>query len=257
VRVVPASLCLALCFAGHAAAQQITRVIPDAAAPGDLVILEGTSLEDTISVDFTAQVGGFVGTWTAGATPITVSPTRVTVLLPGSFGFAPPGASPPGVPLGRVRARTPAGLTGPLPFFFMQGTFMGFESPQTTTLGTGTTQSTGGKPVVSFDIQQGAPQPGNAGFVMECQNAVPSSTAVLLVGLPDSPPFPMIGDGTFVLDLAGPIVVAVPVPTDALGEASLALPIPGPGPFGVTLANQWAVLDGAGVAVSNGLVYIL
>ena len=258
MRSVPAFLSLVLCFAGHAAAQQVTRVIPDAAAPGDLVILEGTSLAGTTFVDFRAQVGGFVGFWTVSVAPLTATATRVTVRLPGSFGFAPPNATPPGVPLGTVTVRTASGPAGTLGFFFMQGTFVNNNNPQTTTLGTGATQSTGqGKPVVSFDIKQGAPTPGNANFVMECQNAVPSSSAVLLVGLPGNEPFPRIGDGTFVLLLGGPIIVTGLIPTDAQGEASLALPIPGPGPFGVTLANQWAVLDGPGVALSNGLAYIL
>jgi hypothetical protein len=56
-----------------------------------------------------------------------------------------------------------------------------------------------------------------------------------------------------------PIVSVPGAVADPNGDASLPFPIPA-GPFGVTLANQWAQLDPGlpgGIAVSNGLVYTI
>ncbi len=243
-------------------AQTITRVVPEAAAPENLVIIRGTNLAGATHVRFFAVVGGFVGTWAFDQPVLSASANVVTVRVPNTFGFAPPNATPPGHPLGTVSVRSGATGTNTLEFFYLAATWVPpkYTSPQTTTVGTGTTQSTGqGKPVVSFLLSGGPPQPGNAAFVMELENAVPNTTAALLIGFPSSLPFPMIGDGTLVVNLAAPHIVLAPVGVGAQGDASAAVPVP-PGMFNITLDNQWVLLDGGlpgGLAVSNAMAYIL
>ncbi|TAJ22177.1 MAG: hypothetical protein EPO68_03605, partial [Planctomycetota bacterium] len=46
-----------------AGAQQLDRAIPAVGEPNDLVILRGTGLGATTSVEFQAIVGGFTGVW--------------------------------------------------------------------------------------------------------------------------------------------------------------------------------------------------
>lgn len=243
-------------------AQTITRVIPEAANQGDFIIIEGTNLQSTTTVDFTADTGGFAGQRTVREAPLAVSSTLVLAQVTNSFGFAPPNATPPGSPNGSLALSDSNGRTSnPVKFFYMRGTFVppSYAAQQVTTLGNGTTQSAvPGRSVVDFPLGSGAPTPGNASFVMGLGNATPGP-ATLLVGLPGVGPFFMFGDGTFVLDLANPIVSVPGTVVAPNGTATLPFPIPA-GPFGVTLANQWAQLDfglPGGIAVSNGLVYTI
>jgi hypothetical protein len=237
---------------------QLTKVIPDAASPGDSVLFEGANLTG-VSVTFTATVGGFLGVDMKSVTLQPAGTNRWSATVPTMAGFTPPNAVPPGSPLGTV------GFTGgrtTLPFYFLQGTFhpKTFVNPQTTTLGTGTTQSTGlGKPVVSLDAKGGAPVPGNASCVLEVQNLPPGTPTSLLLGFLAKAPYPMIGDGTLVLDLGLPYLVLPPVIADAGGQGSTPLPVPASA-TGVALGAQWAVLDPGlpgNVAISNGLSFQL
>ena len=264
----PVALCgLLALLAPTPAAQTVSRVIPAAAAPGDVVILEGTGLEEVDRVEFFARVGGFVGSWTVRQNVLTASATRVTVEMPVMAAFIGPDGSSPGDPNGSLRALTARGSAAPKQIYFLQGTFFlnaeGFyENPQTSTLGQGTSQSTGqGRAVSTFDVASGPPASGNGSFTTEVENAVPSVAAVAMLGLPlPGPTFPAVLDGTFVIDPTLPLVTLGSVMTDAAGDASLPLPIPLLPPLGVTLALQWAVLDGAlptGFGVSNGLVFLL
>ncbi len=234
-------------------AQTISRVVPDAASPGDLVIVQGSGLGAVASVRFRATVGGFAGSWTVDVTPLSLSATALTVRVPQMAGFAPPTAVPPGDPMGRISI----GASGTR-FFFLQGTFDPRTNlaPQSVTQGVGTTQSTGaGRPVVCFDLDGGAPVAGNAGFVFELENAVPASAATAVIGLPAPLPYLPIGDGTLTVGTAVMVFVG-PIATDAAGDARLPLPVPGAPVSSVDIALQWAVLDAGlagGVAVSNGL----
>lgn len=258
-------LSLALATVVSAQPTSISRAVPNAAATGDTIVLRGSFANGVNSVVFTAFVGGFLGTSVVSVTPTSVSSTDVVASVPRMAGFAPPNATPPGNPLGSVHVVDGNGrASAKSQFFFMQGTFIdtgsGFENPQTTTLGTGTTPSTGiGRTAVSFDLAGGPPATGNNGFEMELENAAPGSMAVLFVGFPSPPPFPPVLDGLVVLDLSLPFVQLPAVTTDANGDAAIPLPIPA-GSFGVTLLNQWAVVDGGlpgMLAVSNGLQYRL
>jgi len=80
-----------------------------------------------------------------------------------------------------------------------------------------------------------------------------------LTPLPVGPPFPVIGDGLFVIDPRFPML-AVPTSIDSLGEGRLRLPIPDLGSPGVAVAYQWALIDPGlafPVAISNALQFIL
>lgn len=231
---------------GVARAQSITRVTPEVASVGDTVILTGTNLQNTTQVRFFATVGGFIGVWTANVMPSSVSATRVTAIVPQMAAFAPPGASPPGIPVGTVRTIGPA-ASNELPFYFLQAT------PSVTTVGTGTTQPGAiGKPVVGFTIAGGAPESPNPSFVLTLENAIPGTVAALLLGLPGTPPYPMIGDGTFVLDPFTQVIVLPPLPVDAQGDIKLPAAIPA-GVTSVTASIQWLVVQGPSLYLSNGL----
>ncbi|MEM7202096.1 MAG: hypothetical protein AAF628_17645 [Planctomycetota bacterium] len=252
-----------LITASLASAQSVDRVMPDAAAEGDLLILEGAELADATHVRFLARVGGFVGTWVLDQEIESATDSRVEVRVPTTFGFAPPSASAPGDPMGTVQVVTRGQATNSLAFFYLEATWVPVTeaSPQTTTLAQGTTQSTGlGRPVVSFDVPNGPPQPGNDQFRVELQNGIVGAPAALLIGVPSPlPPLP-IGDGLLVVGLAVPSAVVGGFVVDGQGEAQLLLPIPGPGPFGVGVLTQWVLLDGGqpgNLAVSNALSFLL
>ena len=245
-RTVVFAIGMALTMAATTWGQTITRATPEAASPGDLVILDGTALGGTTVVRFFASVGGFVGTWTVDVVPSSVSATQVTAVVPTMAGFAPPGAIPPGDPVGTITTLGP-GTSNSLAFFYIQAT------PTVTTLGTGTTQpGVLGKAVVGFTIAGGPPVPPNPGFTVTLENAVPFSVAFLALGFPESPPFPMVGDGTIVLDQSMGIVFIGPFFVDGAGDVRVNLPIPPS--LGITPALQWLTDGGiGGTFVSNGL----
>ena len=226
-------------------AQVIHRIVPEAASPGDLVIILGTGLASTSSADFTATVGGALGTITSSVTPLSVTATQVLALVPQFNAFVPPGGVPPSTPFGTVSLDT---TSSSLVFFYMEGTFS-----QTSTLGIGTTQSNGARAVVSFHLPGGQPVPGNPNFALKLENVFPFSLFLFAVSRPFAPPFPMIGDGELTLDLAPIFVLQGPFVVDGQGEVNVALPIP-PG-VGFTVAAQWAGFDPASGAlvISNGL----
>lgn len=246
------ALVLAATLADVPRAQSITKLIPEAAAPGDVLILEGANLGAAVSVEFVATVGGFTGVLTRGATPSSVSPTRVVVQVPRINAFTPPNAVPPGDPLGSVRILDSNGrMSNTVTFYFMEATFGAI-----TTLGTGTTQPGGlGKPAVGFTLAGGPPVLGNATFTPALGNALPGSLGLFVLGVPATPPFPMIGDGTIVLDTSRPFGTLV-LPVSAQGEAQVTLPIPST-PFGATFLIQWAALAPSGIFLSNGLQFAL
>lgn len=254
-RWIPTAAVVA-CLAATAATQTIDRLVPAAAAPGDLVIVEGSGLGGVTQLDFTAIVGGFVGVWTVSAPVIVISPTELRVQVPLFNNFIPPtpGGSE-GTPEGWV-----ALPGGPLvDFFYMEGT-----NGQFTTLGNGTTQTNGlGKPVVSMAVAGGwsppccAQNPPQPGFVLRLENATPGASAMFVAGLPESLPYPMVGDGTLVVDLALPFVILGTFPVDANGD--VALPLPLPGGVGITVAIQWAFKQPGTnkLILSNGLQVLL
>jgi len=237
--------------------QIITRITPEVAAPGDIVIVSGSFLGGA-SLEFQAIVGGFVGVWTAVVTPLSSSANQLVAVVPQMAGFAPPNATPPGNPVGTVKALSPAAPTGPntLPFFFLQAL------PGVTTVGTGTTQSAGiGKPVIAFTISGGPPVPGNASFVLTLENALPFSSAWLVLGFPDAPPHIGVGDGVVMVDVLQPFVVfpsigAPPLAADMDGDLLLPLPVPAAPPPGSSFVLQWLLSSNPGhqLAVSNGLL---
>ncbi len=253
------ALALSAVLSAGLSAQVVDRVIPNAAAPGDLITIQGTDLDGLVTtIDFTADVGGIPGVYTLSVVPIKISSTEVTAMVP-TLGFAPPAAARPGQPMGSVRVTADEISSNELRLFYTQPTLF---SPvgRLSTPGMGTTQSNGDRAVVSFDLDEGPPTPGNNRFMMELENALPSVGAVLMLGSPGGRPFPRIGDGDFVLSGEMPIIFLPPVLTDGVGDASFRVPIPGPGPFGLTVTAQWVIIDSAltgGVAVSNGLSFTL
>lgn len=244
------AVAITLLFTAAPRAQTITRVTPEAAAPGDLVILTGPNLQGVSIVRFFATVGGFVGTWTVDVTPQSVSSTRVTALVPMMAAFAPPNATPPGNPVGTVQAINPLGPSAPntLSFFYMQAI------PTVTTAGLGTTQPGLGRPVVGFTIAGGPPVTGNAGFTLTLENAIPGAVAQIFVGAPDPAPSVMVGDGLVAIDLTQPFFSLPSATVDAAGDVHLPLPIP-TSPLNFTFMLQWLEVDPAtGQSyISNGL----
>ena len=76
---------------------------------------------------------------------------------------------------------------------------------------------------------------------------------MFVAGIPGATPYPMIGDGTLVVDLASPNVIIGSFAVDANGD--VVLPLPLPGGLGVTIAIQWAFKQPGTnkLIVSNGL----
>lgn len=234
-----------LATASVLSAQTITSVTPEAAAPGDTIVIRGANLAAVTQVRFEAVVGGFVGISNVLVTASSVSATEVVATVPLINSFTPPNAVPPGSPLGNIRVRTGTGvLSNQRQFFFMEATF-----GQVTTTGNGTTQSNGRRAITSFTYSGGAPTPGNAAFVLTLDNAIPSSAAIVAFGLEGVPPYPLVSDGTVVIDIFQPYqVLPQTFVTDALGRATLPAPIPNVS-LGLSIAVQWAMVDGVSGAV--------
>jgi hypothetical protein len=227
-------------------AQTITRVVPDRGSAGDLIIIQGTNLDRTSRVDFTASVGGFLGSHTQGVAPFSVSSTEVRAIVPGGFFWAGPGS----IGLSPFGSLALDSVASPVPFMIYEGTYGILQS-----LGNGTTQSGGqGRAVVSYDNGGVVPASPAPGFTMRLENAVPGATCFLASSAPATPPYFPVGDGTLTLDLSPIYFINGPFAADGTGDVSHPLPIP-PGLSG-TLALQWAVLEplsSVAIPVSNGL----
>ncbi len=250
--------------AASVSAQTISAVVPQAAEPGDLVVLRGTGLGATSQVRFTGQVGGFVGVWNVSVAPLSVSATEVRALVPTFNNFVGPAATPPSDPFGSVALV--GGMATPKADFY----FMEEKHGQVTTPGAGTTLSNGERAVCHFDLGGGEPVSNNPAFAPRVGLAVPGTLPFLAVGNPATPPFFPIGDGDLVIDFTSPIFAVLTAPAvDANGDSGLALPIPKICPMpmgtfedpvcGVPVALQWGFFNpttGA-FAVSSGMFVTL
>jgi hypothetical protein len=224
--------------ASWAPSQQITRVTPEVGAPGDIVIISGTSLGAVTEVRFGAEVGGFAGFWVQSVAPFSVSPTTVVAVVPVFGNFLPPDIPFGSSPVGTVDVGGP-GFANSLTFFYMEQTAGQLDTP-----GVGTTQGgLAGRPVIGFRVAGGAPVAGNASFTLTLENATPSAAATLVLGAPANPPALMYLDGIVGIDLLQPILfIQPPFPVDASGDVVVPVPIPA-GPFGVTIAAIWVIAD--------------
>jgi hypothetical protein len=226
-------------------AQTLTSVVPEAAEPGDLIVLRGTGLGSVTQVQFTGTVGGFVGIWNVVVAPTSVSPTEVRAIVPTFNNFVGPAAVPPSSPFGSVKVSS----SNQLKFYFMEE-----KHGQVTTPGQGTTQSNGERAVIHFALSGGEPVSSNPTFAPRIGLAVPGAVPVLGVGQQAPMPFLPIGDGTLTLNLSSPLyAMIVGAPVDAAGNSGVALPIPQicPSPSGtfedpvcgVPVALQWGMID--------------
>jgi hypothetical protein len=251
--------------ASFAQAQTLTAIVPEAAEPGDLVVLQGSGLAGVTQVRFTGVVGGFVGIWNVSVAPLSVSATEVRALVPTFNNFVGPAAVPPSDPFGKVSTTGPGGSSNQLDFYFMEE-----KHGQVTTPGQGTTQSNGERAVCHFALGGGEPVSDNPSFKPLLGLGVPGAIPVLAVGHQASEPFLPIGDGTLTIDFGATIfALIVGGPVDPSGAASVALPIPKvcPMPTGTTedpvcgfpVALQWGMLDPVTqlLVVSNGLFVTL
>lgn len=237
-RTIVRSTLAALLLSVPAVAQVVVdRIVPEAFAPGNVVILKGSGLAGLTQVPFHAIVGGFAGALTINQPIAVATDTEVLVVAPLFNAFVPVGSSP-------------LGTVGPtmLPGFFMEGTF-----GQTTTGGKGspTPGSDLDKLVVSFDLAGGAPKPGNAAFKLKLEDAPPGAAAFVIAGLPASSPV-IVGEGVMGVDVSMPFILLGPFPVDAAGDAVAALPIPAG--LGVTVAMQWGLKSAGKSLISNALV---
>ena len=221
-------------------AQSFKQVVPAAFAPGDVVSVRGSGLGGVTQVSFTAIVGGFLGVHTINQPVTTATPAELLLTAPLFNSFVPPFAG-----------STPFGTAaGSLPVYFMEGTF-----GQTTTGGAGSPSSMFplDKLVVDFDLSMGGPQPGNANFTLELENAPSGAAAFVLAGRPAAMPLPFAG-GLMVVDTSVPFLVLGPHVVDANGQAQAKLPIPAM--VGATVALQWFTRDPVSnkPLISNALV---
>jgi hypothetical protein len=228
--------------------QVLTRVTPEVGAPGDVLLLTGTNLSGVTGVRFRASVGGFIGFNTIVVTPVQVSATTVTVIVPVVGNFLPPsvlGSSP----VGAVSVLAP-GPSNLLSFFYFEQT-----AAQITRSGLGTTWGgmNGLPPVSGFRIAGGAPTAGNSSFVLTLENAMPGSTVTFVVGSPALSPTPYY-DGFVPINLAQPYLYApAPFVVDAFNDVIAPTPLP-PSVSG-TFTVCWVIATpfGMPLSISNGL----
>src|SRR5688572_5498018 len=113
---------IVLALAGIVPAQTpvIFKVIPEAAAPGNLIIITGTDLDQATHFFYTATVGGFVGVQNVPVPVSTATFGQATGIMPTVGSFTPPPASPAGSPFGSVSVRDVGGsFSNSLQFYFM------------------------------------------------------------------------------------------------------------------------------------------
>jgi hypothetical protein len=229
----------ALVLSVPALAQTVDRIVPEAFAIGDVVILKGSGLGATTTVPFKAVVGGFAGVLTINQPISVATDTEVLVVAPEFNAFVPPFAG-----------SSPFGTVAGLPGFYMEGTF-----GQTDTGGKGspTPGSDLDKLVASFDLTGGAPTPGNANFKLKLEDAPPGAAAFVIAGLPATVPV-IVGEGVMAVDVASTFILLGPFAVDAQGDAVASLPVPAG--LGITVAMQWGLKDpgSAKSLISNGLI---
>jgi len=235
--------------AGLAQAQTIDSIDGAAAGPGTVITLRGTGLAATTDVEFSAVVGGFVGVWSQNEPVISASATEVTVMVPDIVaGFVYVGPSVGG-PNGYLRAITPSGASETAKFYFFEGTDGFLQSA-----GLGTTQSTGERSILSFELGGGEPTAGNPTFTPTLHNAVPGAQPFLAAGPFGSTPF---GDGILAIN---PASIFLTIPGTLVGPDGNALvgplPMPPTIPAGLSLSMQWGYLDPVTLAfeLSQGML---
>lgn len=242
--VSPALLvAMALLAAAPSAAAQQTN--PNIGEPGDVVAIEGTGLAGTTQVDFLAIVGGFVGFLHAVVPPVSVSDTRVEVIVPMFGSFLPPPPLADGDPIGLVQVLDAQGQpigTG-VTIWYLEITFDAVN-----TVGQGSSLPDGRELVLGFDHAGGAPAAGNAAFELEMTDGAPGAPAFIFAGLPATPPYPIINGGALVIDFERPHVILGPFTIGIDGTAQAALPVPA-SVMGLNLALQWAFRHPANGAV--------
>ena len=239
-------------------AQTTERLVPEVGEPGDIIAIEGTGLQDTTHVMFMGIVGGFVGSMTPVVPVISATPTRVEVKVPALGSFLPPHlpGGQGGQPIGLVTALDAAGhpIGGQLQFYYLEITFGDVQ-----TLGQGSAlPGDTGTLSISFEPHGGAPKADNLALQLELENAPAGAQAFLAAGLPLAPPFPMVGTGQLVVDLASTSLLIGPFMADGTGTAIMAAPVPASA-SGVTVALQWFAREPGGtkLLVSNAFVALL
>jgi hypothetical protein len=247
--VLPAAFVAIVALAPTAAAQQ---TVPNIGEPGDIVAIEGNGLAGTTQVDFLAIVGGFVGFLHAVVPPVSVSDTRVEVVVPFFGSFLPPPPLADGDPVGLVQLLdAEGGLIGmPRTIWYLEITFGAVK-----TVGQGSTLPDGTELGLGFEHSGGAPAAGNAAFALELSQGPIGTPTFVIVGVPANPPFPTINGGSLVINFQRPHLILGPYPIGVDGLAQAALPVPA-SVTGVTLAFQWAFRHPANgaVLVSRALV---
>jgi hypothetical protein len=243
---------LAALLVSETLAQHISRVTPEAAEPGDLVLLTGTSLGGTTTVRFSAAGGYSV----AQVPPVQVTPTSVTAFVPMLVNFAVPPTPivpmPVSSPLGVVDVGTSSvQFSNSRTFFYMEQT-----AGLVTTPGLGTTQGALdpiARAVVGFRIVGGTPIPGSPFFTLTLENATPTAFGTLVVGLPAPAVIPYL-DGQVGIDVSQPFLVLPTFTVDPAGDVNVFVPMPSP-QLNVTVTALWVVADPAStvLGITNGL----
>lgn len=246
---------MTIALVGTASAQlvNVTSVAPEVAAPGDVITLRGTGFLNSTHIRFTANVGGFTGQLPAIVALSATSDTEVKVIVPTINAFVFPPAVPPGNPVGFFEVRDVGGLfSAPLPFYFLEGDHDGV-----TTIGLGTTNSSGCRGSAGFTIAGGPPVSGNPAFVFTGENVTPFSPCYTVIGFPPFGPIPIF-DGFLAFEPLLPYGVPASVASDASGRAILPAPI-GPVMVGATFTLSWVYIDSITFAthITNGLQFAL
>jgi hypothetical protein len=237
-KILAFAILLALPASARAQVMLVASVLPEAAAPGDEIVIRGFGFTPTTQVAFQASVGGALGLETKVVVPTSVSFLEIVVTMPSFASFTAPPSPLAGDPFGIVYSFDGgSAISNALAVFFMECTF-----GQSTTAGLGTTQSDGKHAATSFTALGGPPVPGNASFVLTLDNAVPGSPAALGFGLPSFFPLP-IGDGLLMLQWnPGPEVLPFGFIADADGRATFPVAIPNIS-LNMTIAIQWGFVD--------------
>ena len=251
LRIVSTALVAAIALVGAPTSAAAQQTNPNIGEPGDIVAIEGTGLAGTTQVDFLAIVGGFVGFLHAVVPPLSVTDTRVEVMVPMFGSFLPPPPLADGDPIGLVQLLDGQGQvigTG-VSIWYLEITF-----GAVTTIGQGSPLPDGRELVLGFDHHGGAPAAGNSAFELELTDGPRGTPAFIFAGLPATPPFPMINGGAIVIDFQRPHLILGPYAIGLDGTAQAPLPVPA-SVAGVTIALQWAFRHPANgaVLVSRGL----
>ncbi|QDU65377.1 IPT/TIG domain-containing protein [Engelhardtia mirabilis] len=244
-----------VCAASALGLQTVDRVVPQTGSPGDLVLIEGSGLAGIASVSVGLLAGpGFP----QAVVPESVSDTQIWLKVPAL-------TLDPGVSSGSGAVWLDTGvLTFAGSFFPLQQTL-----GEIVTLGLGTTPSASTvRPAISFDYDSGPPkylvsQPfgpdvwqNNSSFRPTLHLAPPSAATFLAIGAPDFAPSLPMGDGLIALDLGAPVLLLATT-TDAVGDASLGLPVPSS--LSGTVGLQWFTVDASLpslLAASNGFAVV-